>query len=104
MKDLSLKDVSIMSVPGQSPSISEARANVGLGYSYYSIHKEQYVKMINDYFRPYDEEALSVDDISIPQIHSSYNTGYDDFLERGELDSFDTKKPKETTTAESDSD
>ena len=104
MKDLSLKDVSIMSVPGQSPSISEARANVGLGYSYYSIHKEQYVKMINDYFRPYDEEALSVDDISIPQIHSSYNTGYDDFLERGELDSFDTQKPKETTTAESDSD
>lgn len=101
MKSLSLKDVNIMSVPGQSPSISEARQNVGLAYSYYSIHKEQYVKMINDYFRPYDETALSVNDISVPQIHSYYDTGYDDFLEGGELGSFDSEKPEKTTSSDS---
>lgn len=102
IKDLSLSDVNIMSVPGQSPSISEARANVGLAYSYYSIHKEQYVKMINDCFRPYDETALSVDDISVPQIHSYYDTGYDDFLEGGDLGNFDTEKTEETTSSDSD--
>lgn len=100
MKGMSLKDVSIMSVPGQSPSIAEARETVGLGYSYYSIHKEQYVKMINDYFRPYDETALTVDDISAPQVHTSYSVGYDDFLEGGDLSSFDSERKEETTSSE----
>lgn len=103
IKKLSLENINIMSVPGQSPTLAEARENVGLSYSYYSIHKQKYVDMINQYFRPYEEKLLTVNDISIPEIANSDSTGYDDFLQGGSLNEFDSEQPK-TTASEDSSD
>lgn len=102
IKKLKLENINIMSVPGQSPTIAEARENVGLAYSYYSIHKQKYVDMVNQYFRPYEEKLLTVNDISIPEISNSYSTGYDDFLEGGSLNNFDSEQPKTTASSASD--
>ncbi len=94
MKDLNLSNVKIMSVPGQSGMYRPT----GQSLSYYSIHKSDYVTMLNDYFRPYETTAITADDLDITELHTSYTSGYDDFLAGGSLEDFDTQ----ATTASSD--
>ena len=40
--------------------------------SYYSIHKKEYVDLINEHFMPYSDETLTVDDIKIKELHTQY--------------------------------
>lgn len=94
MKDLKLDEVSIMSVPGQSGMYSPT----GERLSYYSVHKADLVKMINEYFLPYEEEALVASDIDIKEIHSTSYSDYDDFLQGGSLQDFDSEAEKTTAS------
>lgn len=46
-KDMEKKDIHIFGLPGQACSY---------GVSYYSIHKDEYVEVFNNYFNPYGEK------------------------------------------------
>ncbi|MBR4867983.1 MAG: hypothetical protein IKU10_02405 [Clostridia bacterium] len=39
--------------------------------SYYSIHKQDYVDLINRYFMPYSD-PITVDSLAIQELHTTY--------------------------------
>ncbi len=59
-KKLSMDNIHIFGLPGQAASY---------GLSYYSIHKDDYVKCFNQYFNPYGE-PITEEQITIPEIYS----------------------------------
>lgn len=67
LKKLTLQDMTIAAIPGQSgtykpPGLSVAR-------SYYSIHKDDYVALINEKFNPYGE-PIQASDLKITELHT----------------------------------
>ncbi len=89
---LKLDKVNIMTLPGQTATIN--------GLSYWVCHKQDTVNMLNQYFRPYDEIALTTNDLSIvdySDVGAYYDTSYDGMLQQGSLQDFDN----EATTAPS---
>lgn len=89
---LKLDKVNIMSLPGQTATIS--------GLSCWVCHKQEAVDMINKYFRPYESKLLTTSDLSIVDYAdrgSSYNRDYDDFLKGGTLNDFDREAVTTTT-------
>ena len=82
---LSLEDVTIMSVPGQSQYASPT----GQRLSYYSIHAEAYAGMLDEYFFPYTETVTDPNKFLDYQLHYSYSVGYEQFLQGGTLSDFD---------------
>ncbi len=57
---LDTKNIHIFGMPGQACYYN--------GVSYYSIHKDDYVKVFNEYFNPYGEE-LTEDSVACPEIY-----------------------------------
>lgn len=71
-KNLTTETISFYAVPGQAGSYNPQ----GITRSYYSIHKQEYVDLINDHFLPYEEYYRTVDDLKIEELHSSYESNY----------------------------
>ncbi len=58
---LETENIHIFGMPGQACYYN--------GVSYYSIHKDDYVKVFNEYFNPYDE-PLTEEDVACPEIYT----------------------------------
>ena len=71
-KGMSMENISFYAVPGQPGYYSPQ----GVQRSYYSIHKKEYVDLINEHFMPYSDETLTVDDIKIKELHTQYKPSY----------------------------
>ena len=65
---LSVEKINFHAVPGQSGTYS---VNGGQALSYYSIHKQDYVDLINRYFMPYSD-PITVDSLAIQELHTTY--------------------------------
>lgn len=84
VNQLKLNEVEIMTLPGQTSTIN--------GLSCWVVHKQEAVDLLNEKFRPYDEELLLASDLEIKdysELGSSYNNDYGQFLEGGDLNKFD---------------
>ncbi len=99
---MDMNDVSIFSVPGQSTTRADSINTVGYYASFYSIHKQEYVDMLNDYFMPYETKVFTVDDLEITEMHSVYDPGYDDYLDSGTLSEFDNDADAQQSTTSSE--
>lgn len=87
-KNLKMTDVSIVTVPGEADEFTP-----DTGYaSYFSVHKSELCKLLNDQFRPYETNALTVDDLDLTELTDTNSSDYDQILSGGTLDDFDTEK------------
>ncbi len=68
LQNISLDNVIMKSVPGQFCTYKKI--------SYYSIHKQEYVDLFNQYFNPYGD-PLTVDDIRIRELHTAIGDEYE---------------------------
>ncbi len=68
---MNMKDVHIFGLPGQG-----AWHNGG---SYYSIHKDEYVKMFNKHFNPYGDK-ITVEDVGMTELHTLNGDYYYEWL------------------------
>ena len=71
-KGMGMENISFYAVPGQPGYYSPQ----GVQRSYYSIHKKEYVDLINEHFMPYSDKTLTVDDIKIKELHTQYEPSY----------------------------
>ena len=67
VKQVSMDSIKIMAIPGQSGSYKIPGSSVKR--SYYSIHKSDYVAMLNEYFYPYGG-GVTVSDLKITELHT----------------------------------
>ena len=72
LKGMNMDSISFYAVPGQPGYYSPQ----GVQRSYYSIHKKEYVELINEHFMPYSDRLLTVDDIKIKELHTQYEPSY----------------------------
>jgi len=72
IQKMSMNDINIYSVPGQSGTF----APNGQALSYYSIHKQDFVDLINEHFLPYERYEKVTQDLQINELHSTYYDGY----------------------------
>ena len=70
VKFLGLDRVLIHAVPGQA--VTTRPPGLSQRLSYYSIHKQEYVDILNKYMRPDATTPLTVNDISVPEIYDKY--------------------------------
>ncbi|MBQ2676029.1 MAG: LCP family protein [Clostridia bacterium] len=80
---LDLSQVNIMAVPGQAGTY---KPQGGYSRSYYSVHKQQLADMLNDYFRPYEDTVITVDELGIEEIHNREQQNH--IEDGGSLDEF----------------
>ncbi len=73
---LDTENINFHAVPGQFWNGSPAPGYQSL--SYFSIHKEEYVELINTYFMPYSE-GIKVEDLLIEELHTSYSSSVTDY-------------------------
>ena len=72
---LSVDQINFHAVPGQSGTYA---VNGGQALSYYSIHKQDYVELVNQYFMPYSD-PITADSLMIRELHNTYyNSAIDD--------------------------
>lgn len=71
VQKLDMSAINIYSVPGQSGTFSPK----GQALSYYSIHKEEYVDLINEHFLPYERYEKVPQDLQINELHNTYHQG-----------------------------
>lgn len=71
IQKMDMNAISIYSVPGQSGTFSPN----GQALSYYSIHKQEYVDLINEHFLPYERYEKVTQDLQINELHSTYYDG-----------------------------
>lgn len=90
---LSTDQIRFHAVPGQSGTYS---INGNAKRSYYSIHKQEYVDLVNQYMMPYSQ-GITADSLLIEELHSTYYESYiedpdsiNDYLSDG-TDSSDTQ-------------
>ena len=69
---ISMNNIRFHAVPGQTGMYS---INDGQALSYFSIHKEEYAKLVNTYFMPYSD-GISADQLLIQELHSNYEETY----------------------------
>lgn len=76
VRELNFDNISFYSLPGQSKTTTPKGLSQRL--SYFSIHKSEYVDLINEHFLPYSEK-VTVDDLKITELHSKseYESGAD---------------------------
>lgn len=67
IKEVSMENIKIMAIPGQSGSYKVPGSSVKR--SYYSIHKSDYVAIINEYFFPYGGQVKS-SDLKVTELHT----------------------------------
>lgn len=95
VNQLKLDKVQIMSLPGQGATIG--------GLSCWVCHKQETVDMINEYFRPYETELLTADQITITDNTDkgiSYDNSYDNMLSGGDFNKFDHDATTAATQAQ----
>jgi LCP family protein required for cell wall assembly len=80
---LKKEQINFHMVPGQSGTY---RVNGGQALSYYSIHKDDYVEIVNTHFMPYSD-GIVADSLLIDELHTTYydtvikdQTGLDGYL------------------------
>ena len=71
VQKMSMDDIQIFSVPGQSGTF----APNGQALSYYSIHKQEFVDLINEHFLPYERYEKVTQDLQINELHNTYYQG-----------------------------
>lgn len=69
---LKVENIKFHAVPGQSGSYS---VNGRQPLSYYSIHKQEYVDLVNRYFMPYSD-PITADSLLIDELHQTYQQSY----------------------------
>lgn len=67
LKQVSMENIHITAVPGQGGYFTPPGASQKL--SYYSIHKDDYVDLINEKFLPYDD-PITEGDLKIIELHT----------------------------------
>lgn len=67
---VTMEDVTVRMIPGES--VSPKQYN---GYYIWSVHKDEFADMLNQYFRPYQQD-VSADDLKIKEIRNT-ETYYD---------------------------
>ena len=65
IKQLDMANVRICAVPGQGGYFTPGRQRL----SYYSIHKQDYVDLVNELFLPYND-PISAADIKVTELHT----------------------------------
>ena len=73
VQKLELNDITIYAVPGQSGNYKPAGLSVSR--SYYSIHKSDYVELVNRAFMPYGE-PVQESDLKITELHTRKEGSY----------------------------
>lgn len=68
VQGMSMANVSIFSVPGQSGMYDPQ----GVSRSYFSIHKQEFVDLINQQFLPYEKYEKVAQDLQINELHNTY--------------------------------
>lgn len=71
-QNLKVENIKFHAVPGQSGTYS---VNGRQALSYYSIHKQEYVDLINQYFMPYSA-PITVESLMIDELHTTYQQSY----------------------------
>ncbi len=71
-QNLKVENIKFHAVPGQSGTYS---VNGRQALSYYSIHKQEYVDLINQYFMPY-ANPITVESLLIDELHTTYQQSY----------------------------
>ena len=72
LQKLKTDDIKFYSIPGQSGYY----APKGESLSFFSIHKSEYIDLINEHFLPYEEYYYIEDDIEIWELHKTYHDSY----------------------------
>lgn len=67
IKQVSMENIQIMAIPGQSGSYKIPGSSVKR--SYYSIHKSDYVDLLNTYFYPYGG-GVTQSDLAVTELHT----------------------------------
>ena len=67
LRQVSMDSINIYAVPGQAGYYTPPGMRQNL--SYYSIHKDDYVDLINEHFLPYDD-PISESDLKIDELHT----------------------------------
>lgn len=88
LKQVKLENIRITAVPGQGGYFTPPGMKQKL--SYYSIHKDDYVELINESFLPYDEPITQAD-LKITELHTQKTQSW---IKEGE--SFEALKPSNT--------
>jgi LCP family protein required for cell wall assembly len=71
-QNLKVENIKFHDVPGQSGSYS---VNGRKPLSYYSIHKQEYADLINQYFMPYSD-PITPESLMIDELHTTYQQSY----------------------------
>lgn len=71
-QNLKVENIKFHAVPGQSGSYS---VNGRKPLSYYSIHKQEYADLINQYFMPYSD-PVTPESLMIDELHTTYQQSY----------------------------
>ena len=71
-QNLKVENIKFHAVPGQSGSYS---VNGRKPLSYYSIHKQEYADLINQYFMPYSD-PITPESLMIDELHTTYQQSY----------------------------
>ncbi len=72
-QNLKVENIKFHAVPGQSGSYS---VNGRKPLSYYSIHKQEYCDLINQYFMPYSDHTITPESLMIDELHTTYQQSY----------------------------
>ena len=72
---LSMDNVVVNMVPGEAADYVAADGNK---YSFYSVHKQATIDMLNEYFRPYQNVMTSSDTALVEYVTNYQYTGFDD--------------------------
>lgn len=67
---VTMEDVTVRMIPGESVSPDDYN-----GYYIWSVHKDEFANMLNQYFRPYQQD-VNVDDLDLKEIRNT-ETYYD---------------------------
>ncbi len=69
VRNLSFDNIYFYAVPGQAGTYKPK--GLSIARSYYSIHKDDYLTMLNEHFLPYSEK-LTKNDLKIQELHKQY--------------------------------
>lgn len=68
VQQIDMENMIVKSVPGQFSNYNAGRINGNVALSYFSVRKDDYVSMFNEYFNPYGTQLMA-GSISIPELH-----------------------------------
>ena len=68
VQQIDMDSMIIKSVPGQFSNYNAGRINGNVALSYFSVRKDEYVELFNEYFNPYGTQLMA-SSINIPELH-----------------------------------